>query len=77
MSHEHHYESRIIWTGADQGSTTDYRTYSRDYVIKMAGKADIMASADPTFLGIDGLHNPEDLLLASLSACHMLRVRTH
>jgi organic hydroperoxide reductase OsmC/OhrA len=72
MSHEHHYSSQIFWTGADQGPTRDYRTYSRDYVIKIPGKSDITGSADPTFRGSPDLHNPEDMLVAALSACHML-----
>lgn len=72
MSHEHHYQATILWSGADQEPTEDYRAYSREYLIRMKDKTDIIASADPAFLGNDGLHNPEDLLLASLSACHML-----
>jgi organic hydroperoxide reductase OsmC/OhrA len=33
---------------------------------------DIPGSSDPAFRGDPSRHNPEDLLLASLSACHML-----
>ena len=32
----------------------------------------IKGSADPGYLGDAGRHNPEDMLVASLSACHML-----
>jgi organic hydroperoxide reductase OsmC/OhrA len=38
----------------------------------MDGKLDIVGTADPTFRGERDKHNPEDLLVASLSACHML-----
>ncbi len=38
----------------------------------MDGKADLEGSADPAFRGETDRHNPEDLLVASLSACHML-----
>src|SRR5260370_35336929 len=31
-----------------------------------------MASSDPAFRGDQSRYNPEDLLVASLSACHML-----
>ena len=72
MAHEHHYAARLIWTGAERGPTTDYRSYSREYRVEIEGKPPLMGSADPTFRGDPGRHNPEDLLVASLSACHML-----
>lgn len=31
-----------------------------------------MGSSDPSFLGDPSCYNPEDLLVSSLSACHML-----
>lgn len=68
----HHYVLTLEWTG-DQGSGTDnYRSYKRDHVISMAGKPDLLGSSDPTFRGDASRHNPEDLLLAALSACHMM-----
>lgn len=72
MSGTHLYKSRLAWTGAAQGPTTGYRAYSRDYVVRIDGKPDLSGTADPTFLGDPARHNPEDLLLAALSACHML-----
>ncbi len=36
------------------------------------GKPAITASADPAFRGDAGLWNPEDMLLAALSQCHLL-----
>jgi organic hydroperoxide reductase OsmC/OhrA len=72
MAHEHHYAARLVWTGAERGPTTDYRSYSREYRVEIEGKPPLVGSADPTFRGDPGLHNPEDLLVASLSACHML-----
>jgi organic hydroperoxide reductase OsmC/OhrA len=41
-------------------------------VIRIAGKPDLSGSADAAFRGDVGRHNPEELLLAALSACHML-----
>jgi organic hydroperoxide reductase OsmC/OhrA len=38
----------------------------------MAGKAPLVGSAAAPFRGDANLHNPEDLLVASLSACHCL-----
>ena len=72
MPHEHDYAARLVWTGAERGSTRDYRSYSRDYRVEVEGKPVLTGSADPTFLGDASKHNPEDLLVASLAACHML-----
>jgi len=68
----HRFETRLSWVGADKGPTTTYKGYSRDYVIEIDGKAPLRGSAATAFLGDDALHNPEDLLVASLSACHFL-----
>lgn len=69
---EHTYSVRTVWSGAELGPAHDYRSYSRNHRIEIDGKPDIIGSSDPTFRGDASLHNPEDLLVASLSACHML-----
>ncbi|HEY0978135.1 MAG TPA: OsmC family protein [Flavobacteriales bacterium] len=72
MSHLHHYRLSMEWTG-NQGTGTDhYRSYKRDHVVRIAGKPDLLGSSDPTFRGDPARHNPEDLLVAALSACHMM-----
>ena len=68
---QHNYGVTVRWDGA-HGTTRDYRAYSREHVIEIAGKAALRGSADAAFRGDADLHNPEDLLVASLSACHML-----
>lgn len=69
----HHYEIKIKWTGNLGVGTQDYRSYSRNHAISADGKyAEILASSDPAFLGDKVRYNPEELLLSSLSACHML-----
>jgi organic hydroperoxide reductase OsmC/OhrA len=68
----HRYAARLRWTGAGRGPTTSYKAYSRDYVVEIDGKPALRGSADPHFLGDRALHNPEDLLVAALSACHLL-----
>lgn len=69
---EHHYVTDLEWTG-NQGSGTDhYRNYRRDHVVRIPGKVDLLGSSDPTFRGDPRRHNPEDLLLTALSACHMM-----
>jgi len=72
MSHEHHYRAALSWTGAKDSPTTDYKSYSREYTATVEGKPALIGSADPTFRGDATRHNPEDLLLIALAACHML-----
>lgn len=72
MAQEHTYEATIVWTGNRGEGTAGYRSYERSYDVVMAGKATLKGTADPAFRGDAALHNPEDLLLASVSACHML-----
>lgn len=52
--------------------TKIYRGYERAYDISAAGKPTIAGSSDPAFRGDPSRWNPEDLLVASLSACHKL-----
>ncbi|MCE7027034.1 OsmC family protein [Jiella avicenniae] len=68
----HHYAIRLEWTGNRGEGTAHYRTYTRDHVITSAGKPTIAGSADPAFRGDPARWNPEEMLLASLSACHQL-----
>ena len=71
--HERHeYRSALVWTGARAGGTTSYQSYSRDYEVRCGDKPPIVASADPHFRGNASLYNPEELLVASLSGCHLL-----
>ncbi|MEA2778924.1 MAG: hypothetical protein QOK29_468 [Rhodospirillaceae bacterium] len=72
MDKGHRYELQLNWTGASQGPTANYMTYSREYSVDIPGKPAFRGSADPAYRGDPALHNPEDMLLAALSACHML-----
>jgi organic hydroperoxide reductase OsmC/OhrA len=72
MPKEHTYQVSTVWTGATQGTTSSYSSYSREYTATIEGKLPLVGSADPTFRGDAKLYNPEDLLVISLSACHML-----
>lgn len=73
MSHgEHAYAVTIRWTGNRGTGTSDYRAYDRTHEIVAAGKPPIPASSDPAFRGSADRYNPEDLLVASLSGCHLL-----
>ena len=72
MAKEHTYSATVTWTGNRGEGTTDYRAYTRHYDIACNGKPVIKGSADPGYMGDAACHNPEDMLLAALSACHML-----
>ena len=72
MNREHHYRVDVEWTGNGGTGTDGYRNYSRDHVIRVAGKPDLAGSSDPTFRGDATRYNPEDMLVAALSTCHML-----
>lgn len=72
MTKLHHYTADVTWTGAGDEGTKTYKTYTRDYDIEAAGKPVIAGSSDPAFLGDPARYNPEDMLVASVSACHML-----
>jgi organic hydroperoxide reductase OsmC/OhrA len=68
----HAYAARVIWEGNLGAGTSVYSGYSRKYRMVVAGKPELAGTADPAFLGERHLHNPEDLFLMSISACHML-----
>lgn len=72
MARKHEYVLETRWTGNRGSGTSDYRSYGRDHEVEVAGKPVLAGSADPQFRGDASRHNPEDLLVASLSACHML-----
>ncbi len=69
---EHIYKVQVDWTGNDGVGTKTYRSYRRDHTIACEGKPPIPGSSDPSFRGDRSRYNPEELLVASLSACHML-----
>ncbi|OLS64291.1 OsmC family protein [Pseudomonas putida] len=69
---QHHYAVTVTWTGNQGTGTASYRGYSRDHLIQGDGKPAIEGSSDPAFRGDPARWNPEELLLASLSACHKL-----
>ena len=69
---EHRFECRLVWSGAAKGPTASYEDYSREYRVDFEGKPSIRGSAAPAFRGDPTLHDPEDMLVAALSACHCL-----
>jgi organic hydroperoxide reductase OsmC/OhrA len=72
MGKEHHFQAEIHWTGNMGVGTTTYDAYSRNHIIQCDSKPQILSSSAPAFRGDASRYNPEDLLVASLSSCHML-----
>mgnify|MGYP005841463317 CR=1 FL=1 len=72
MATEHDYAARVVWTGNRGAGTAEYRGYDRTWEVRTPGKPVISCSNDPLLGGDPGRHNPEDMLIAALSACHML-----
>lgn len=68
----HSYPVTVRWTAANGEGTKSYRSYSRAHSIGCDGKPEILASSDPAFRGDASRYNPEELLVASISSCHML-----
>jgi organic hydroperoxide reductase OsmC/OhrA len=66
-----HHKSTLSWSrNTDQPFT--YDTYSRDHRISMETGLVFPISSAPDFKGNPRLTNPEELLVAALSSCHML-----
>src|SRR5205085_1657710 len=72
---QHQYRITTRWTGNLGNGTAGYTAYSRNHELSGAGKISaILGSSDPAFRGDSTRYNPEELLLAALSSCHMLWV---
>jgi len=68
----HTYETTVTWTGNRGTGTSGYRDYDRSCDLAAPGRPVIAASSDPLFRGDPTRWNPEQLLVASLSQCHLL-----
>ena len=72
MPKSHQYELTVTWTGNTGTGTSGYHSFERSHDVSAEGKPTIPGSADPAFRGARDRWNPEELLVASLSECHML-----
>ncbi len=70
MTRAHTYRVEVEWDG--QPAASGFVVYDRDHVVTARGRDPILASSDPAFRGSRDRWNPEQLLLASISQCHML-----
>lgn len=67
----HRYEATLVWTGGT-AQAVPFGKHDRSYDLQVPGKPTIPGSSDTVFRGNPNRWNPEDLLVASLSACHHL-----
>ncbi|MBO0826556.1 MAG: OsmC family protein [Streptosporangiales bacterium] len=72
MARAHEYEVTVTWTGNQGSGTSGYRDYGRSHEVTASGPPLLEGSADASFRGDAARWNPEQLLVASLSQCHML-----
>lgn len=68
----HHYQVTVRWTGNQGEGTSGYRAYARDHEVTADARPAIAGSSDRAFRGSPERWDPERLLLAALSQCHML-----
>jgi organic hydroperoxide reductase OsmC/OhrA len=69
---DHRYTLGLLWQGNRGSGTSGYRDYGRECVVTAEGKPDLLGSADVPFRGDGSRWNPEELLVAALSQCHLL-----
>jgi organic hydroperoxide reductase OsmC/OhrA len=72
MPKTHRYDVAVTWTGNTGAGTNGYHAFERTHVVSADGKPVIPGTADPAFRGVQERWNPEELLVAALSQCHML-----
>ncbi|MCG5219557.1 OsmC family protein [Streptosporangium soli] len=72
MPRTHGYDVTVTWTGDRGTGTSGYRDFDRDHDVTADGVPTITGSSDPAFRGDSHRWNPEQLLTAALSQCHML-----
>jgi len=69
---DHHFRTSVTWTGNRGTGTSSYKSYGRENEILADGKHPIEGSSARVFHGNAERWNPEELLIAALSECHML-----
>ena len=72
MLKQHYYSLQVQWTGNTGSGTSNFRGYERSHTVSIEGKPDLKCSSDAAFRGDKTKYTPEDLLVASISSCHML-----
>lgn len=66
------FSINLEWTRDQASSDFKYETFNRNHQIFFGGNQLLINSAAPDFHGSANTTNPEELLAASLSSCHMM-----
>jgi organic hydroperoxide reductase OsmC/OhrA len=69
---EHHYKLTTTWNGNKGTGTSRVDAYDRGHTIKIGNKPELLLTTDDAVHGDKSKLNPEDLLVAAISSCHML-----
>lgn len=72
METTHTFRASLTWKGNRGSGTSSYNAYGREHVLHALGKPEIAGASAAVFRGDPNRWNPEELLVASLAACHML-----
>lgn len=72
MGRTHTYRLGLEWTGNTGSGTATDGGYQRTHGLRHPSKPDLPGSSDAAFRGDPARWNPVELLVASLSACHLL-----
>ncbi|HEX4857685.1 MAG TPA: OsmC family protein [Usitatibacteraceae bacterium] len=72
MADTHVFETSLEWPADPAQLLPPDPAFSRDNILRGPGKPDVPGSAPAVFSGDPSRYNPEELLLLSLSHCHML-----
>jgi peroxiredoxin-like protein len=60
----------LVWSRGEREFT--YETFDRSHSVRFFGGQELRTSSAPDFFGDGNQANPEELLVAALSSCHML-----
>lgn len=68
----HRYVVTVVWTGNQGEGTSGYHSYARDHEVTADSRPPLIGSSDRAFRGNAQRWDPERLLVAALSQCHLL-----
>jgi organic hydroperoxide reductase OsmC/OhrA len=72
MTGPHTFETTLVWPADEKQPKPPEAEFSRNNVLQAPGKAPVPGSSPAVFGGDASRYNPEELLMLSLSECHML-----
>ena len=72
MNNFHQFSAKLDWSLRPKPNDFNGKWYIKNHTISFDQKEQLNVSAARAFKGDPLLHNPEDLLLSSLTSCHMM-----